>query len=315
MANNLAFIFPGQNSQYVGMGKAIAEAFPEAATIFAQADDILRTSFSTLCWEGPEDELNDTVNTQPALFISSMACLAAMKTAGLTALPAYVAGHSMGELSALAAAGALNFEDGLKLVLERGRLMKKAGAVNPGKMAAILMLDDLKVAQICEQATIEAGWVQVANYNNPGQVVISGEESGIDYAIELATAAGARRAQKLAVSIAAHSKLMEVIVDEYQAAVEVATISAPSLPVIANITAQPLDTPDAVRTELVGQLTASVQWTKSVQYMIAQGVTHFIEIGAKNALSGMIKRIDKTVRRTTVETPADIEKLMEAMAS
>lgn len=310
MTSKIAFIFPPQNSQYVGMGQEVAQAYPEAATIFAQANEILGVPFSTLCWEGPEDDLNDTYNTQSALFVSSIACLNALKAAGYTSPPAFVAGHSLGEFSAYAAAGIVSFEDGLNLVRERGRLMKKAGKLSPGKMAAILMLEDEQVADICRQATAEAGWVQVANYNNPGQVVISGEEAGIDRAIELALAAGARRAQKLAVSIAAHSKLMTVIQPEFKAAVEATPLNEAKIPLVANITATPLTSVDAVREEMVNQLTASVQWTQSIQYMVSHGVTHFVEIGAKNALSGMIRRIDKNVRRTTIDKVADIEQFV-----
>ena len=310
MSDNFAFVFPGQNSQYVGMGKTYADTYPVAAEIFAQGDTILGESLSTLCWTGPEEELNNTYNTQPALFLTSLAALATLRAAGFTVAPKFVAGHSMGEFSAYAAAGSLSLEDGLNLVRERGRLMKKAGQINPGKMAAILMLADEKVAEICEQVSAEVAWVQVANYNNPGQVVISGEEPGIDRAIALAKEAGARRAQKLAVSIAAHSKLMAIIIDEFRAAVEAADISKPAIPVIANITARPLTTPDEIRREMVGQLTASVQWTQSVQYMVEQGVNHFVEIGAKDALSGMIRRIDKGVQRTVINKVEDIQKLI-----
>ncbi|MEM7033020.1 MAG: ACP S-malonyltransferase [Chloroflexota bacterium] len=308
MTNKVAYIFPPQNSQYVGMGKKIAQSYPEANAVFTQANEILGEPLSTLCWEGPEADLNDTYNTQPALFVASYACLKALEAAGVPQQPNFVAGHSLGEFSAYAAAGIVSFEDGLKLVRERGRLMKKAGEIRPGKMAAILMLPDEQVADICTQATEEAGWVQVANYNNPGQVVISGEEEGIDRAIELALAAKARRAQKLAVSIAAHSKLMAVIQDEFKEIVESTPLTEPHTPLIANITAKPLQSVTEVRQEMVGQLTASVQWTKSIQYMVSQGVTEFVEIGAKNALSGMIRRIDKTVTRTVIDTLSDLEK-------
>jgi [acyl-carrier-protein] S-malonyltransferase len=193
-------------------------------------------------------------------------------------------------------------------------LMKKAGERNPGKMAAILTLDDEQVADICAQVSAETAWVQVANYNNPGQVVISGEEAGIDRAIELAKAAGARRAQKLPISIAAHSKLMAVIGDEFKAAVNAVTLSKPKVPIVANITARPLISVEAIRDEMVGQLTASVQWTQSIRYMIEQGITQFIEVGSKNVLCGMIRRIDRSVSAISIENLAGINKVVEAQA-
>ncbi len=307
----LAFVFPGQGSQYVGMGQSVAEAFPAAADIFSRANDLLHTDIAALCQKGPESALNQTYNTQAAIFVTSVATLAALRAAGYTAEPDFVAGHSLGEYVAYVAAGVLSFEDGLQLVRERGRLMAKAGDENPGKMAAILKLTDEQVAEICRQATAEAGWVQIANLNSPGQVIISGSAAGIDRAIELAKAAGARRAQELAVSIAAHSKLMESANAEFAAAVASTPLNPPRIPVVGNISAQPLTTPAEIKAEMVGQLTHSVQWTQSVQYMIAQGVTRFVEIGPKDVLTGLIKRIDRTVSRAAVDNAADIEKLLE----
>ncbi len=308
----LAFVFPGQGSQYVGMGKSVAETFSAAADVFSRANDLLHTDIATLCWEGPESELNQTYNTQAAIFITSAATLAALREAGYTTEPDFVAGHSLGEYVAYVAAGVLSFEDGLQLVRERGRLMAKAGNENPGKMAAILKLTDEQVAEICRQASAEAGWVQIANLNSPGQVIISGSATGIDRAIELAKAAGARRAQELTVSIAAHSKLMESANAEFAAAVESTPLNPPRIPVVGNISAEPLTTLTEIKTEMVGQLTHSVRWTQSVQYMVGQGVTQFVEIGPKDVLTGLIKRIDKTVSRVSVDDAASIEKLMEA---
>ena len=308
----LAFVFPGQGSQYVGMGKSVAETYSSAADIFSRADEILQTDFSTLCWNGPETELNRTYNTQPAIFITSVAVLAALREAGYSTEPDFVAGHSLGEYVAYVAAGVLSFEDGLRLVRERGRLMGKAGEENPGKMAAILKLSDEQVVGICRQASDEAGWVQIANLNSPGQVIISGSAAGIARAIELAKAAGARRAQELAVSIAAHSKLMESANAEFAAAVENTTLHPPRIPIVGNISAEPLTTVDEIKTEMVGQLTNSVKWTQSVQYMIAQGVTRFVEIGPKDVLTGLIKRIDKTVSRASIEDAASTENFLEA---
>jgi len=312
MSHKLAFVFPGQASQHVGMGQEIAAAYPEAAQIFDRADKILGDSLSTLCWAGPEAALDETYHTQPAVFVASIACLAALRAAGFTAEPDFVAGHSVGEFAAYVAAGVLTFEDGLKLVRERGRLMKKAGDQNPGKMAAILTLSDEQVADICARVSAETAWVQVANYNNPGQVVISGEEAGIDRAVELAQAAGSRRAQKLPISIAAHSRLMAVVSDEFKTAVEQVSLAEARIPIIANITARPLSTVEAIQAEMVGQLTASVHWTQSVQYMLAQGVTQFVEVGSKNVLCGLIRRIDKNVSAISAENVAGINKILEA---
>jgi [acyl-carrier-protein] S-malonyltransferase len=315
MTNKTAFIFPGQNSQEVGMGRAWAAAYPAAERIFADADDILGRSLSTLCWTGPAEDLNQTENTQPAIFTTTLAILAALRSDGFTLQADFVAGHSLGEYAAYVTAGVISFADGLRLVQERGRLMKKAGDLNPGKMAVILQLDDEVVAGLCAQASEEAAAVQVTNYNSPGQVVISGYEAGVDRAIELAKAAGARRANKLDISIAAHSSLMAVVSDEFEAAVKQVSISAPAMPIIANNSAQPLTEPAAIRREMVEQLTSPLYWTNSIRYMIEQGVIRFIEIGPKEVLAGLNKRIDRGVPTITVTKPDDLQQLKEATQS
>lgn len=293
------------------MGQALAEGYSAAREVFAQADDLLGFKLSRLCFEGPEAELNDTVNTQAAIFVTSVAALKALRSAGYKVVPKYVAGHSLGEYSAYVAAGALSFEDGLRLVRERGRLMKKAGEMNPGGMAAILKLDDETVAKICRQVTAGGdGSLQVANYNSPGQVVISGRSAAVDRGIELALAAKARRAIKLPISIAAHSELMRVIVDEFREAVEKTPLNLPEIPIVANINTEPLTTLKAIRAEMAGQLTASVRWTDSVRWMAEHGITSFVEIGPKNVLSGLIRRINKEVETHTVGTPDDIEAIL-----
>ncbi len=313
MTENIAFVFPGQGSQEVGMGRALVESYPAAGEIFRQADEILDFGLSRLCFEGPEADLNDTINTQAALFTTSIAALEALKAAGYPIKPAFVAGHSLGEFSAYVAAGVLTFEAGLRLVRERGRLMKKAGELNPGGMAAILKLDDDVVAKLCQDVSAEGnGLLQVANYNSPGQVVISGHNAAVERGIALATAAGARRAVKLPVSIAAHSELMRVIADEFRAAINQTPLNLPEIPIVANITAAPLDSLEAIRAEMEGQLTASVRWTDSVLWMVNQGVTRFIEIGSKDVLAGLIKRISKEVAVQTVGKPDDIVALLAA---
>jgi len=311
MTDNVAFVFPGQGSQEVGMGRALAENYGVARQLFEQADDILGFSLSTLCFEGPAEILNDTINTQPALLATSIAALEVLKAEGYDVQPKFVAGHSMGEYSAYVAAGALSFADGLRLVRERGRLMKKAGEISPGSMAAIIKMDDEAVADICRQVTNSGvGLLQVANYNSPGQVVVSGENEAVDQGIELALAAKARKAVKLPVSIAAHSELMRVVADEFRQAVDSTSLNLPEVPVVANITARPLESLEAIREEMEGQLTTSVRWTATIEYMMDQGVTTFVEIGSKNVLTGLIRRISKGVDTHVVGTPTDVEALL-----
>ncbi|HRV94257.1 MAG TPA: ACP S-malonyltransferase [Anaerolineae bacterium] len=306
-----AFVFPGQGSQEVGMGQAVAEVSAAAQAIFKRADEILDFPLSRLCFEGPEDELNDTYNTQPALFTTSIAILEAMREAGYQVSPAYVAGHSLGEYSAYVAAGVLSFEDGLRLVRERGRLMKKAGEISPGGMAAVLKLDDETVANICQTVTAEGhGTLQVANYNSPGQLVISGDDQAVDKGIELALAAKARRAVKLSVSIAAHSELMRVVADSFREAIDQTPLNLPEMPIIANISAAPLESVEAIREEMEGQLTSSVRWSETVRWMIDNGVGTFVEIGSKDVLKGIIRRVDKSVNAVAIGTPDDIKSLI-----
>ncbi|MDX1524035.1 MAG: ACP S-malonyltransferase, partial [Anaerolineae bacterium] len=285
--------------------------YPAAQAIFDQADEILGFPLSQLCFEGSEAALNDTLNTQAAIFVTSVATLVALREAGYDVAPDYVAGHSLGEYSAYAAAGVFSVADGLRLVRERGRLMKKAGELNPGGMAAILKLDDETVAKICAEVSAESGSVlQIANYNSPGQVVISGHEAAVDRGIELALAAKARKAVKLPVSIAAHSELMRVVAEEFREAVDKTALNLPEMPIIANISARPLDSLTAIRAEMEGQLTSSVRWTDTVKYLIENGVTSFVEIGPKNVLTGLIRRVSKDVQTLAVNSPAGVEALL-----
>ncbi len=305
-----AFLFPGQGSQTVGMGQALATASPAAHKLFQQANDLLNFELSELCWNGPEAELNDTHSTQPALYVCSLAALAAFHEKHGDFAPAFVAGHSLGEVSALVAAGALEFDDGLALVRERGRLMKKAGELSPGGMAAILNLDADVLADVCEEASNVSGKiVQVANDNCPGQVVISGDSAALEKAMEIAKARGAKRALKLPVSIAAHSPLMQVVVAEYSNFVDGLPFVAPLVPVIANITAQPLADDHSIRAELVGQLTRPVRWTDTIRYLAAQGVAAFVELGSKDVLTGLLKRIAPDTTGYAVGTPEMVEAL------
>jgi len=303
-----AFLFPGQGSQYVGMGQHLYETCPEARATFDEADEVLGFALSELCFNGPEEILNDTLNTQPAIFVTSVALLRALEGK----VPDFMAGHSLGEYSALVAAGAMDFAAGLRLVRERGRLMKEAGERSPGGMAAVLGLETKVVDEICRQAREKTGGViQVANYNSPGQIVISGDFRAQEVALELAKAAGARRVVPLAVSIAAHSPLMACIVDEFRQAVEATEFRMPTVPVVANVSAMPLESIGAIREELVQQLTSPVRWVDSVQYMIGQGVTEFVEVGPKDVLTGLIRRIDRGVQAMNVGDVAGVKSSTE----
>lgn len=294
------------------MGRELANTFPVAGETFAQADKILGFSLSALAWEGPEESLNDTLNTQPALLTHSVAALRVFQEKCPGWQPAFVAGHSMGELSALVAAGCLDFADALVLARRRGELMKQAGEASPGGMAAILGLDIPTLEALCTQASTPDEIVQVANDNCPGQVVISGTDAALERVLPLIQAAGARRAKRLAVSIAAHSPLMAHAQAGFNEAVQAAPIADPQVPLVGNVTARALITAQAVREDLQAQLHSRVRWTESVQAMAAQGVTLFIELGSGDVLTGLIKRIDKQVSQTALGAPADFEKFLSA---
>jgi len=307
MTSSTAYVFPGQGSQVVGMGQALVAAYPAARDAFAEADEILGFSLSALCFDGPSDVLTDTRNAQPAILTASIAAWRAMGAAHPELPgPLCVAGHSLGEYSALVAAGALAFADAVRLTRARGNLMAQAGTDAPGSMAAVLKLEDEQVAALCRQAAVESGdVVQVANYNSPGQVVISGGTVGVAAATTLARAAGGR-VMPLAVSIAAHSALMAPAAKEFAERVAGTPLRTPHTPVIGNVSAAALTTADAIRVELVAQLTSPVRWTESVRRMIADGANRFVELGPGTVLAGLVKRIDANVEVLNVAKPEDI---------
>jgi [acyl-carrier-protein] S-malonyltransferase len=306
-----AFVFPGQGSQAVGMGKDLATHHPVAKNTFEQADAILGASFSKIMWEGPDTDLNDTVNTQPALYVHSLAAFRAFSSLHPDFKPAALAGHSLGELSALAASGALSFEDGLRLVQKRGELMKRAGGLAPGGMAAILGVDIETLDAVCAQASTESELVQVANDNCPGQVVISGAKPAVERAMAGAKAAGAKRAMPLAVSIAAHSPLMASIQEEWNEAVNAAKFSPLQVPVIGNVQASPLIDEASARADIIAQMQSRVRWTESVKYMSSsQGVNTFVEAGTGSVLGGLIKRIVGGATSYPLGNPGDFEALV-----
>jgi len=282
-----AYVFPGQGAQFVGMGQDLYNLNDETKALFEQANDILGFRITDIMFSGTDEELKQTKVTQPAIFLHSVILAKAL---GDSFQPSMVAGHSLGEFSALVSAGALSFEDGLKLVSKRANAMQKATELEPSTMAAILGLEDAIVEDICAKVT---DTVVAANYNCPGQVVISGTVAGVDKACELLLEAGAKRALKLNVGGAFHSPLMEPARLELQAAIEAVEIQSPVCPIYQNVSAQPQTAPEVIKENLIAQLTGAVRWTQTVQQMIADGVEGFVEVGPGNVLQGLVKKVDR----------------------
>ncbi len=285
-----AYIFPGQGAQFVGMGQDLYNLNEETKALFEQANDILGFRITDIMFAGTEEDLKQTNVTQPAIFLHSVILAKAL---GDSFQPAMVAGHSLGEFSALVAAGALSFEDGLKLVAKRANAMQKACEAQPSTMAAILGLDDETVEKICAQVE---DVVVAANYNCPGQLVISGTIEGVDKACVLLTEAGAKRALKLNVGGAFHSPLMEPAKVELQAAIEETEIKAPVCPIVQNVDAKPYTDPAQIKANLIAQLTGAVRWTQTVQQMLADGAEAFVEVGPGNVLQGLVKKVDRSAQ-------------------
>jgi [acyl-carrier-protein] S-malonyltransferase len=301
-----AFVFPGQGAQAVGMGKALADAYPQAAAVFAEVDDALSEPLSRLIWEGDADTLQLTRNAQPALMATSLAALRALEAEGvpLTAA-AYVAGHSLGEYSALCAAGSFSVADAARLLRLRGEAMQAAVPVGQGAMAALLGLDFDAASRVAEEAQAGGGVCQAANDNDPAQVVVSGSREAVERAVEIAKARGAKRALLLPVSAPFHSRLMQPAADAMRDALAQVEIRDPQVPLIANVSAGPVQDAEAIRDLLVRQVTGSVRWRESVSWMEAAGVVEAWEIGAGKALSGMIRRTAPTIAVRTVGTPEE----------
>lgn len=311
----VAFTFPGQGSQQVGMGKELADAFPAARAVFDEVDEALGEKLSSLIWEGPEDKLTLTANAQPALMAVSMAVIRVLAEKGIT--PAnkckFVAGHSLGEYSALAAAGSISLADTARLLRLRGISMQKAVPPGEGAMAALLGLDYEQAVAVAHEAA--AGDVcQAANDNAPGQVVVSGTKAAVERAVEIAKTKGARRAMLLPVSAPFHCALMAPAADAMAEALAQTDIRPPSVPVFANVLAAPITTPADIRARLVEQVTGTVRWRESVTNMAAEGATTFYELGAGKVLTGLARRIVADAQASAVSTPADVDAMVSALA-
>lgn len=311
---SIAFTFPGQGSQAVGMGRDLAETFPEAREVFEEVDDALDQRLSRIMWEGPEDELTLTANAQPALMAVSMAVMRVLEKGGLSLAGkvAYVAGHSLGEYSALAAAGTFSLADTARLLRIRGNAMQAAVPVGEGAMAAIIGLETADVEAACDAAK-QTGLCQIANDNGGGQLVISGAKAAVEEAARLATEKGAKRAIMLPVSAPFHSALMAPAAERMREALAEVEAKAPSVPLVANVTARPLFDPQEIVSRLVEQVTGRVRWRETVEWLGENGVETLYEIGAGKVLTGLARRINRDLAAVPVNNPADIETAMKAL--
>ncbi|MBO9418786.1 ACP S-malonyltransferase [Labrenzia sp. R4_2] len=311
-----AFTFPGQGSQAVGMGKLLADTFPEAKAVFDEVDNALDQSLSDIMWNGPESDLTLTANAQPALMAVSLATMRVLEAKGLDlkASVSFVAGHSLGEYSALAAAGSLDVATAAKLLRVRGNAMQSAVPVGQGAMAALLGLDFEAAAEVAKDAA-QGEVCQAANDNAPGQVVVSGHVAAVERAVEIAKARGARRAVLLPVSAPFHCSLMGPAAEAMAEALNNADIKAPAVPLVANVLAAPITDPVDIRDRLVEQVTGTVRWRESISWLAGEGVDTFVEVGTGKVLTGMVKRIAKEAGGMTVNSPDDIDAVIEKLSS
>ncbi|UQZ36536.1 [acyl-carrier-protein] S-malonyltransferase [Paenibacillus sp. PK3_47] len=296
----IAFVFPGQGAQAVGMGKDIYDALPDSRAVFEKGDEVLGFPLSKLVFEGPDSELKQTVNTQPALVTASVAFLEAFRAQGIS--PDYVAGHSLGEYSALVAAGVLSYEDAVALVRLRGQFMEEAVPGGKGAMAAVLGAERGALAELCRTISEEGNPVELANVNCPGQIVVSGSAAGVDSVVQRVKEAGGKRAIPLEVSGPFHSSLMKEAADRLAAELKKVTFNRPSVPVVVNVTAAPVTDPEEIRQLLVQQVFSPVLWQDSVEWLISAGVDTFVEIGSGSVLAGLIRKIDKNVKVVNINT-------------
>ncbi|MBD0415790.1 ACP S-malonyltransferase [Oryzicola mucosus] len=312
---SVAFTFPGQGSQAVGMGKQLADSFPEARRVFEEVDEALGEKLSALIWEGPEETLTLTANAQPALMAVSLAAFRALESRGLSLKDkvAYVAGHSLGEYSALAAAGFVSISDAARLLRIRGNAMQEAVPSGKGAMAAIIGLEQPDVEAACKEGA-EGAVCQIANDNGGGQLVISGEKAAVERAAKLCSEKGAKRALMLQVSAPFHSALMAPAAERMRAALSEVQRNTPVVPVVANVTVAPLTDPDEIAARLVEQVTGRVRWRETVEWFGANGVTTLYEIGAGKVLSGLARRIDRDIVVSAVNTPADVDAAIASLS-
>ena len=310
--SSVAFLFPGQGAQYVGMGKEAHDAFPEAASVFAESDEALGFALSQLCFAGDADELRRTENTQPAILTVSIALQRTLAARGVEA--SWMAGHSLGEYSALVAAGSLELADAVRLVRSRGRYMQEAVAVGEGAMAAVLGLDDDAVIATCEEVSSETEPVEPANFNSPAQVVIAGATQAVERAVEMAKARGARRALMLEVSAPFHCSLMAPAQQRLAADLQSVPLATPRVPVVCNVSATPLSTTDQVREALIRQVTAAVRWVDCLRWLADAGATTYVEVGPGKVLTGLAKRTLESPQIRSVQGPTDVDALLALVA-